>query len=179
MRYQTILAVALLAGAFSVAPGKNGYAQSPSPPKDTAKRSEGELAFRQGLDAYFAQDYWQAYQLWLPPARAGNAKAQSSIGHLYYKGLGRPQSDDKSYPWYGMAAAQGEPTAQYRLGLLYLRGKAVARNPFDAYMWCTLAMEGGFPEAFYCREDAARELSPAEMSQAEQRGREMIAAPKS
>lgn len=170
-----IYAITVFTSLVAAAIGWQAFAQS----ERQEPRIAMEHAFRQGLDAYHAGDFRRALQTWLPSARYGNAKAQSSIGHLYFKGLGVPQSDSKARTWYGMAAVQGEPTAQYRMGLIYLRGNAGVRNPGEAYMWCTLAMEAGYPEAFYCREEAGKHLSPAEMDNAERRGRNMIAGPRS
>jgi len=176
MLRQSILSIAIFLGLFGlVVPASNATDIWSNTSDVTSLRQE--RAFSKGLDAHHAGDYRRAMRIWLAPAKKGHAKSQAAIGCLYFQGLGVEQSDQKSLNWYRIAAVQGQPNAQYHTGLIYQRGKAVRRSAAEAYMWCDLAMNGGYPNSVYCRDGAARELSPAQIQKAAERGRQMSSAP--
>ncbi|MGE3248278.1 MAG: tetratricopeptide repeat protein [Beijerinckiaceae bacterium] len=114
--------------------------------------------FRRGLAAYRAMKYRHAYEIWEKVARRGDAKAQSALGYLHFKGLGQRQSDAAAMRWYAPAAEAGEPVAQYHLGLIYLRGHGVGTDPYKALVWCERAVLNGFPEALECKQRAEADL---------------------
>ena len=49
-------------------------------------------------------------------AQQGHAKAQYSLGMLYFNGWGVPKNDKTSVMWYTKAAEQGSVDAQNELG---------------------------------------------------------------
>jgi hypothetical protein len=67
--------------------------------------------FEAGLRAYEAKDYRKAFKVWQEAARAGSAKAQLRLGHLYEAGQGVPQNFVEAHRWYNLAAAEGEASA--------------------------------------------------------------------
>jgi TPR repeat protein len=172
MLRQSILSVSVILGLLGPVMPAGSAADSWSDASSITS-SPQEQEFCEGLDAYHAGDYRRAMKIWLVPARKGHAKSQTGIGYLYFQGLGIEQSDQRALDWYRIAAAQGQPNAQHHMGLIYQRGKAVRRNAAEAYMWCDLAMSGGYPQALYCRDEAARELSSAQIEKAAERGRQM------
>ena len=75
----------------------------------------GADPFEDGLDAFNAADYAQAYAIWWRLAKEGDAKAQASLGFMYYSGKGVHRDDEQSLYWFRRAADAGQPTAQFFL----------------------------------------------------------------
>lgn len=116
--------------------------------------------FEQGLDAFNAGEYEQAFADWWPLARNGDAKSQASLGFLYYAGKGVQRDDRQSLFWFRRAAEAGQPTAQFFLGLQYLYGKGVPRDLAQAYAWCDIALTNGYSDSLYCRDAVEVQMSP-------------------
>jgi uncharacterized caspase-like protein len=66
--------------------------------------------------------YETSLKVWLPMAADGDKQAQTYVGQIYEKGLGRPADYAKAAEWYGKAAQQSFPAAQTALATLYERG---------------------------------------------------------
>lgn len=111
--------------------------------------------FRSGLSAYRSDDYRAAREHWRLAAERGNAKAQSALAYLYYRGLGVAQNYAEAAKWYRKAAEQDQPEAFYFLGTMYLTGQGVARDNVQAHTWCELALSSGIPAGLHCRDEAA------------------------
>jgi len=73
-------------------------------------------------------------------------------------------------------AAQGRPDALYDLGLLYSTGNGVDPDYVTAHMWFNLAAMQGMRRAKVERAELAKEMSPAEVAQAQRRAREWLAS---
>ena len=114
--------------------------------------------FVTGLDAYEAGNYSTAFGNWWPLAVKGHAKAQASLGLLYYSGKGAPRDYDKALHWFSRAAEKGQPTAQFFMGLLYLYGKGVKKDLGLAHAWCDIALTNGYMDSLFCR-DALEEVA--------------------
>jgi uncharacterized protein len=84
-----------------------------------------------------------------------------------------PQDNTLAAEWYLKAAQQGHAEAQHNLGLLYLYGMGPAQNYSEAYFWLDLAAAGmtgsALEKAIEDRDEAASELSQAELNAAQQR----------
>lgn len=65
----------------------------------------------QGIAAYRAANYRKAYELWLPEARKGSARAQFYVGALYFEGRGVPTDRVASYMWLRAATKANDPGA--------------------------------------------------------------------
>jgi uncharacterized protein len=117
-------------------------------------------AFERGLDAFNAGDYGEAFAIWWPLAKNGDAKSQASLGFLYYSGKGIRRDDRQSLLWFRRAAEAGQPTAQLFLGLQYFYGRGVRRDLAQAYSWCDIALTNGYPESLFCRDAVELEMSP-------------------
>jgi TPR repeat protein len=98
--------------------------------------------FEEGLKAYKAEDFQSAYEIWLPMAEAGHARAQYGVGHIFQNAIREnyqrndeeagipkiPIFENRSQKermrlakmWLMRAAEQGYARAQYALGLVYL-----------------------------------------------------------
>ena len=53
-------------------------------------------------------------------AKQGDAKAQDSLGHIYYDGNGVVKDHEKAAEWFARAAEQGDAKAQDSLASMYL-----------------------------------------------------------
>nr|WP_314228397.1 tetratricopeptide repeat protein [uncultured Kingella sp.] len=109
--------------------------------------ADDKTQLQQGVTAYEAGNYAQAFRLWQPFAQQGNAGAQYNLGVMYAKGRGVVQDDKQAVSWFQKAANQGDAKAQYNLGTMYLEGRGVARNDKQALAWLQKAAQHGHIKA--------------------------------
>jgi len=128
--------------------------------------------FQAGMDAYNRGDFATALREWRPLADQGDARAQFSFGLLHENGDGVPRDYTKARQWYEKAAAQGDAKAQLYLGLQSSFGQGVPMDLVEAYMWYSLAAGNGNAYAPGYRDDLARQMSPAQVTEAQKRARE-------
>jgi len=69
------------------------------------------------------------------------------------------------------AAAAGMPDALFELGLMYCSGRGVAIDLIEAHKWFNLAAVRGNDDARGYRAEIAKELTRAEISDAQRRAR--------
>ena len=106
-------------------------------------------------------------------AEQGHAEAQYSLGVMYLYGLGVTQDDYRTaLKWYSLAAEQGHAEAQYSLGDMYLEGQGVIQDYVRAHMWFNISDANGAGAADRARERAARYLTTAGISKAQEMARE-------
>jgi len=123
-------------------------------------------AFEDALDAFNAAEYAQAYAIWSRLAKEGDAKAQASLGFMYYSGKGVRRDDEQSLYWFRRAADAGQPTAQFFLGMQYFLGRGVPRDLAQAYSWCDIALSNGYSQSLSCRDAAGLKMTPDEQRRA-------------
>jgi len=102
----------------------------------------------------------------------GDAEAQDFLGTLYFKGWGVPQDYAKARQWWEKAAAQGRASAQNDLGLLYANGLGGPQDVVQSHMWYSLAAGNGYEIATGYRDDLAKQMTPAQIAEAQKRTRE-------
>lgn len=73
-----------------------------------------------------------ALAIWMSAAEAGDPTAQTYVGEIYERGLGRARDYASAALWFRKAADQGHPRAQLLLGTLYEKGLGVERDPLKA-----------------------------------------------
>jgi len=129
--------------------------------------------FAAGAAAYDAGDYATAVEEWRAAAEAGSAEAQTALAALYQFGEGVARSYREAARWYRRAALQGNADAQQNLGDLRAAGLGGGRDLVAAYAWLTLAAAQGRAWAAARREEIAAAMTPAEIVEAERRGRRM------
>jgi hypothetical protein len=127
--------------------------------RDPIVQSVASLAMAVGISsppsadaAYAALDrrnYNSALDLARPLAEGGDARAQSLVGQLYYRGRGVKQDDYQAANWFRRAAEQGEPAAQLYLGNLYAEGQGVPQDSHEAAVWYRRSADQGFAQAQY------------------------------
>ena len=103
--------------------------------------------YQKAIDAYKSKDYKTSYNLILPLAEKGFAKAQYNLGVMYGNGKGVAKDYSKAIKWWNHAANQGSGEAQYNLGVMYEEGKGVNKNLKKAADWYQLASNQGHAKA--------------------------------
>ena len=128
--------------------------------------------FETGMDAYNHGDYATALREWRPLAEQRDAEAQDFLGTLYFEGRGVSQDYVKARQWWEKAAAQGSASAQNDLGLVYANGLGGPQDLVQAHMWYSLAAGNGYEIATEYRNDLAKQMTPAQITEAQERARE-------
>jgi TPR repeat protein len=121
--------------------------------------------------AYERKEYAAAIQLCRPLAEEGDARAQLSLGAMYYNGQGVQQDFAEAAKWTRKAAAQGYAPAQADLGVLHRNGQGVPQNVVLAHVWLRLAAEQE-PDAVEERDQVASQMTPDEIVEAQRLARE-------
>lgn len=119
----------LLPGQVRKLGGQMTYLAPRRPIKTTASDCEirgGEYV------AYDRANYQTALQVWMPQAESGDAEAQTYVGEIFERGLGRPSDYGEAARWYEKAAQQGYARAQINLAYLYEQGLGVPADPLKA-----------------------------------------------
>jgi TPR repeat protein len=93
--------------------------------------------------AYNTGDYTTVFNLLLPLAERGHARAQEMLGAMYASGIGVDQNYDAAAKWSRLAADQGDAVAQTQLGLMYESGLGVPKDGAEAFTWYSLAADQG------------------------------------
>jgi TPR repeat protein len=99
--------------------------------------------------AYQKGNFEAALRLGRPLADEGDARAQSILGLMYYRGRGVPQDPGEAARRFRQAADQGDATAQFYLGVMYSEGRGVPQSYAEAAEWYRLAAERGDAPAQY------------------------------
>jgi uncharacterized protein len=102
-----------------------------------------------GYAAYEKGSYRTALRLLHPLAEKGDARAQSTLGLMYYKGNGVAQDDREALHWFHLAADQGDARAQFNLGGMYFEAQGVPQDFAEAAKWWRIAADQGYPQAQY------------------------------
>jgi TPR repeat protein len=128
--------------------------------------------FQAGKDAYDRGDYATALNEWRPLAEQGDPSAQFRLGLLYENGEGVPRDFAKARLWYEKAAVQGEAKAQFYLGIQSAFGEGGPLDLVQAHMWYSLAAGNGNAHAPGYRDDLARQMTHAQIAEAQRLARE-------
>ncbi len=109
-------------------------------------------------------------------AEQGMAKAQFSLGLMYYKGEGVPLNSVEAVRWFLAAAEQGYAWAQNNLGVMYANGQGVPQDYIQAQMWYNLAasdLTGDDREwAVKNRDEIAEKMTSEQIAEAQRLARE-------
>lgn len=182
-----ILLVLVLAGrswagfAEGVAAYEKGdYATALREFRPLAEQGLAEAQYNLGLMYHkghgVPQDATQSERWYRQAAVQGIAEAQTNLGWMYYKGQGIPQDYAKALRWYRQAAAQGQADAQVNLGLMYRKGHGVPQDHVTAHMWYNLAAAQGDEDARDFRDDLGKQMTPAQLTEAQRLAREWLKA---
>jgi TPR repeat protein len=122
------------------------------------------------------QDYAEAARWYRLAGEGGNLPAQVSLGFIYEAGEGVVQDYAEALRWYRLAAERGDSWAQYMLGLMYGNGKGVVQDYVLGHMWLNLAAAQGHFFAVENRDITAKNMTPAQIAEAQKLAREWVAA---
>tara|TARA_Y100000588_G_scaffold103585_1_gene112897 strand:- start:28 stop:627 length:600 start_codon:yes stop_codon:yes gene_type:complete len=131
------------------------------------------LMYHEGVGV--PQDYKTAAKWYTRAAQQGYADAQSSLGGMYRNGQGVPQDYKTAAKWYTLAAQQGHANAQTNLGVMYVKGDGVPQNYVYAHMWWNISASSGHKKASANRDRIAKEMTPADISAAQNLASECVA----
>jgi TPR repeat protein len=120
------------------------------------------------------QDYVQARQWYEKAAIQGDASAQLNLGVIYGNGKGVPEDYQLALYWFRLSANQGNAMAQTKLGLMYERGNGVPQDVVLAQKWYILGAANGDKLGAEHRDALAKQMTPAQIFQAQQRARERM-----
>lgn len=154
-RCMTVWSSRLAALLFSAAVYMAQAADSKITIEDLTLRAEAgdRTAMHALAESYYAgsngadQDFARAAEWYLRLARAGDARAQTSLGLMYARGYGVTRNLAEAHRWWNFAAIQNDPGAQYNLGLTYVRGEGVAVDYERAARWFREASRRGHVQA--------------------------------
>ena len=174
-----VVAVALLISVPAVAQTENdGYVDTPPLTLDEqmSNAADGDVASQYNLGMKYArgdgvqQDYKVAAKWLEMAANTGDMDAQAALGVMYQKGQGVQQDNNIAASLYKRAALQGDKMSQYNLASIYANGRGSMQNDKEAFFWVTLAsVENTEPQVTALRDTLAARLTPAEISDAQQR----------
>jgi TPR repeat protein len=99
--------------------------------------------------AYQHGRYATALRLARPLAAEGDARAQSMLGLLYYRGHGVPQDHKEALRWFRQAADQDDVAAQFYLGVMFSKGRGAPQDNAEAMRWFRRAADLGYAQAQY------------------------------
>lgn len=132
------------------------------------------LALFEKFDATGEVEHQLEAQQWLQSAgEAGLIEAQTELGERFAAGQGVLQDFFQATRWYRRAAEQGSASAMLGLGIMALSGWSEESGPVEAYVWLNLAAARGEKRASGPRREVSSRLSPEELSEAQQRSRDL------
>ena len=99
------------------------------------------------MAAYRDGDYTTALQLSRPLADQGDARAQSTLGLIYYGGRGVPRNDNEAVRWFRHAADLGDATGNLYLGVMCETGQGARQDYTEACRWFHEAARQGSASA--------------------------------
>jgi len=107
-----------------------------------------KTAMRLLAETYFEnQEFAPAAQWYEKAAKAGDKKAQTSLGLMYARGYGVEKNLATARKWWMLAALQNDPGAQYDLGNLYFSGEGIKQDYGEAARWYREAARRGHIQA--------------------------------
>ncbi|MDO8332209.1 MAG: DUF4124 domain-containing protein [Fluviicoccus sp.] len=96
-----------------------------------------------GQHLYDNHHYAEALPLLREAANAGEVRAYTLLGMIYFKGWGTTKDYHESFKWFQLAAQAGEADAQANLGFQYERGLGTRPDSGQARYWYEKAAAKG------------------------------------
>jgi len=145
-----VIAIVMLAIGFALGVYREPIRESIVSLAQAVGVAKPASAFDAVQAAYQKGDYETVLRLGRPLADQGDARAQSILGLVHYRGRGSvPQDLEEAARWFRRAGDQGDATAQFYLGLMYAEGRGVPQNYAEAARWYRLAADRGDAPAQY------------------------------
>lgn len=99
--------------------------------------------------AYQRNNYERALELAQPLAEAGDVRAQSLVGLMYYRGRGPRADAAEAVRWFRAAADGGDAAARFYLGVMFAEGRGVPQDYEQAAIWYQRAADLGDAQGLY------------------------------
>ena len=120
----------------------------------TQRATAGDRTAMHALaESYYAgtngadQDFAKAADWYLRLAKAGDARAQTTLGLMYARGYGVTKNLAEAHRWWNFAAIQNDPGAQFNLGLTHAAGQGTGVDYERAARWYREAARRGHVQA--------------------------------
>jgi TPR repeat protein len=107
------------------------------------------MKIEEGVKLFERKKFQDSFDILMPFARAGDAKAQFYIGLIYDMGSIKFMDKAKAVQWYLKSAKQGFARAEYDMGVMLSKGEGVAKNLKEAKKWYLKSAKHGNPHAMY------------------------------
>ena len=107
-------------------------------------------------------------------ANEGDAKAQFSLGWMYYYAKGVAEDSVQGVQWWQQAAAAGHAEAQWELAGAYASGRGLPRDHVTAQVWYIISAENGFLFAKKDRDKHASEMFAGHLIRAEEQAAQWL-----
>ncbi len=145
---------ALFALVFLVFFAPLAFAQPGVTVEDRLEQSRPDVAersarFDEGVAAYDAGDYEEAFDIWLPLAQNDDLAAMRNVALLLRKGKGTARDPERAIYFYERAARGGLTSAQVNAAFMYLDGDGIPQDYKKASFWFHTAAIAGVPVARY------------------------------
>lgn len=121
--------------------------QAADKPADAAAETEIEALMASAMELYKAENYAEAFPLFLQAAERGDAEAQCRLADCYYYGQGTAIDYERTFYWSEKAAAQEYPEGLWNLGYLSETGEGTVQDYDASISWYRRAAENGYLEA--------------------------------
>ena len=138
--------------------------------------SEVNLGYMHSRGLGVTRDAAAAASWYRKAAESGNPEGQYSLADMYLRGEGLAADDAAAFSWFHKAALQGHTGARIMLGSMYAAGRGTARDLVAGYTWISAAALQGDPRATALLPIIERQLTPALLTQARSRARELAEA---
>ena len=102
-----------------------------------------------GIEAYCAKRFAEAFRILEPLAEKGDSDAQLIMGLRFFHGMDGRRDLRRARKWYAKAADQGDAEAQVELGLMLAQGQGGKVDLADAVAWFRKAAEAGYSPGQY------------------------------
>jgi TPR repeat protein len=109
----------------------------------------------------------EAVRLYRLAAAQDDLEGATNLASMYLQGRGVARDSGQAFRLFSKAAARGYSVAQNNLALMYANGETGKRDYVKAWAWLDLAA-AEIPKAAVVRDDLAREMTPAQLTEARQ-----------
>lgn len=140
------LFLALIPASLRAAPGVTveGQIEEGGP-----SEAQQKVLFDEGVAAYDAGNFTQAYEIWLPLAQRDDLAAMRNVALLLREGRGVERDPERALYFYERAARGGLVSAQLNTAFMYLEGDGIPQDYKTASFWFHAAAIAGVPAARY------------------------------
>jgi uncharacterized protein len=142
-------AVLILAAGFTLGVYRQPIQQSIVSVAQAVGVAKSSPDVEAGLAHYQKNNYAAALRILQPLAEQGDPRAQSTLGHMYWRGRGVRRDDVEAVKWFRMGADRGDARAQFDLGNMYSEGLGVPQDHAEAAKLYRLAADQNFGQAQY------------------------------